>query len=159
MLASRNSIIDLGRLIEEALFFSQLYNLWEQGRKAQPRSKSEMGDKKFDWDAAIAGLKPKRNPKPQLISPEFEPEHEILRNQFYCINGNTGYAWMVSYMPSYDGLPRIVREQLQQSPFNICTMCLTSCLPRTAMKARGRRADDLLMCVEIREHQIRSGRP
>jgi hypothetical protein len=107
---------------------------------------------KFDIHAAIAGMKPRPTPTPDV-------EQEILRNQFYCINGNSGYAWMVRYMPSYDKLPRVVREQLQQSPFNICTMCLTACLRHTAMKAGRPRTDDLLMCVEIREHQIRSGRP
>jgi hypothetical protein len=85
-----------------------------------------------------------------------EPEQGLLRNQFYCINGNSGYAWMVRYMPSYDELPRSVRERLQQSPFNICTMCLEECL--WARKARPSR-EELLSAVEIREHQIRCGRP
>ena len=82
-----------------------------------------------------------------------EPEQELLRNQFYCVNGNSGYSWMVEYMPSYDKLPRTVRERLQQSSFNICTLCLTSVMP---LKSRG--SQFLLECVEIREHQIRSGR-
>jgi hypothetical protein len=83
-----------------------------------------------------------------------DPEPDILRNQFYCVNGNSGYSWMRRYMPSYDALPRSVRERLQQSPFNICTLCLETVLPDGQLP--GRRG--LLMCVEIREHQIRSRR-
>jgi hypothetical protein len=83
-----------------------------------------------------------------------QPEQELLRNQFYCINGNNGYSWMRAYMPSYDKLPRVVRQRLQQSPFNICTKCLGPYSPETLARTEG-----LLMAVEIREHQIRSGRP
>jgi hypothetical protein len=99
-------------------------------------------------------------PEPELTVTFYddEPEQELLRNQFYCIHGNSGYVWMRCYMPTYDDLPRIVRQRLQQSPFNICTACLSSCLPRKSAGARPWR-EMLLMAVEIREHQIRSGRP
>jgi hypothetical protein len=112
----------------------------------------EQAEMKFDIHAAIAGMTPRARARPTPT-----PEHAILRNQFYCINGNSGYAWMVEYMPSYDALPRVVRQQLQQSPYNICTKCLTTCLPWQTLGQPN--ADVLLMCVEIREHQIRSGRP
>jgi hypothetical protein len=110
----------------------------------------------FDWDAAIAGMRAKPKRKLTLSGPECDVEPDILRNQFYCINGNSGYEWMLRYMPSYDALPRSVRERLQHSPFNICTVCLTAVLPQTSARLR---SEGLLMCVEIREHQIRSGRP
>jgi len=79
-------------------------------------------------------------------------EQDILRNQFYCVNGNSGYSWMVEYMPSYDTLPRTVRERLQQSPFNICTLCLQAAMPRSM---KGTTRERLLKCVENREAQIR----
>jgi hypothetical protein len=45
------------------------------------------------------------------------------REQFYCVNGNDGHWWKVESMPAYDKLPKDIRQQLAQSPFNICPRC------------------------------------
>jgi len=40
--------------------------------------------------------------------------------QVKCLTADAGHVWM----PSYDGLPPVVRRRLADSPFNICAACM-----------------------------------
>jgi hypothetical protein len=86
-----------------------------------------------------------------------EPEQQILRNQFYCINDNSGYDWMVRYMRDCDKLPKTVRERLAQSPFNICVPCLVEYVVRDvkALHPDWSRRKLLFAAIKVREQQIR----
>jgi hypothetical protein len=50
-------------------------------------------------------------------SPTISPDRQVK-----CRNGNNGVRFMQSH---YDELPFAVRQRLAESPFNICSACMT----------------------------------
>jgi hypothetical protein len=77
------------------------------------------------------------------------------REQFYCVNGNDGHDWKVEAMPAYDKLPKDIRQQLAQSPFNICPKCFDFKVQDIArLHPDWPRKKLLSVAIKIREHEI-----
>jgi hypothetical protein len=79
------------------------------------------------------------------------------REQFYCVNGNDGHHWKVESMPAYDHLSKAVRQQLAQSPFNICPRCFDLKVRDIArLHPEWSHQKLLSAAIKVREHEIRS---
>jgi hypothetical protein len=79
------------------------------------------------------------------------------REQFYCINANDGTDWQkVHSMPTYDHLPSDIRQQLAQSPFNICPVCFDQKVHDIkSLHPDWPRKKLLSAAIKIREYEIR----
>jgi hypothetical protein len=83
-------------------------------------------------------------------------EHEADQEQVYCTTSiNSGWVWM----PAYDRLPRVVRERLAQSEFNVCAACLQCFVAPKIMRLHPDwpRERVLFAAIKVMEHHVRQG--
>jgi hypothetical protein len=75
-------------------------------------------------------------------------------NQTYCLHATGGHLWMKDY---FDVLPRVVRQRLRNSPFNLCAWCLEiEVLPEVRRQHPNWSREKLLLAaVEMMEVQVR----
>jgi hypothetical protein len=75
------------------------------------------------------------------------------REQVYCAIGNEGHVW-ISHS---DRLPSKIRQQLAQSPFNICPACLVCFMEPRVRSLRPDWPREKLLCmgIKVMEEQIR----
>ena len=84
-------------------------------------------------------------------SPGMTQRASLEGEQVYCLTSDEGHLWI----HCYDQLPRVVRQRLASSSFNICPACLDIAVRERARGASPTTAAYLVMIVEI-EKKLRS---
>ena len=84
-------------------------------------------------------------------TPTMEQRAGLDGRQVKCLTADAGHVW-IHY---YDRLPRVVRQRLASSPFNICTACLDIAVRERARETNPTAAAYLAM-IEVIEKKLRS---
>ena len=84
-------------------------------------------------------------------TPNMEARSDLEGRQVKCLTSDAGHVW-IHY---YDRLPRVVRQRLASSPFNICAACLDIEVRAQSRKTNPTAATYFALIAEI-ERKLRS---